>query len=504
MSIKGGDLLHVGGSVLIERAQTGGPGQVNLSPEKVYELGNYLALATIFDIPDLSFSLESLDATIQFEAMLVGLDYTGRTTTGTAAISSSATPTVLTDTAGAFTSADVGANVIVFGAGAAGADLITTVATYTDSTHVVLVDPALTTVTVANAQYGGTVPNATAAVNATADANGTGISLATAKPLDVLSEIKQGQTATSPYNVEGSAVIPYLNLESVSYNFGVKTDAKQTATLKGDSLFYNPAAASAYRQVATGTNTANQTVTLTNLAYPYNGAVLDGTKYVLAARLQSGRRLFFGNDYTEAVSGGGTTKTVVVTILAAVPTTDKVILIYASDTVATYTQSVHEGATALTPAAIRGKDIEVYINGTSLSDRWTSVQTVTADWKVTLDQDREFSNSQLIDQDFFVPDVSGTIVIKPRSYADFYAKLVKTANLGSATEVAGAITTTPMPLMIVLRSPDTGAYLKTIYVPDARFTLPGYSGQVQQKLQLTFNWSSDTGAMVIYRGKKVV
>src|SRR5438309_1435563 len=75
MAIKGGDLLHVGKNVLLERVQTGGPGQVNLSPEKVYELGNYQGIATIFDIPDLTFTLDSIDSTAQLEALLVGADF---------------------------------------------------------------------------------------------------------------------------------------------------------------------------------------------------------------------------------------------------------------------------------------------------------------------------------------------------------------------------------------------------------------------------------------------
>src|SRR3954454_19508859 len=75
MAIKGGDLLHVGKTVLLERIQTGGPGQINLSPEKVYELGNYRGIATIFDIPDLTFTMDSIDATAQLEALLVGSDF---------------------------------------------------------------------------------------------------------------------------------------------------------------------------------------------------------------------------------------------------------------------------------------------------------------------------------------------------------------------------------------------------------------------------------------------
>jgi hypothetical protein len=39
-----------------------------------------------------------------------------------------------------------------------------------------------------------------------------------------------------------------------------------------------------------------------------------------------------------------------------------------------------------------------------------------------------------------------------------------------------------------------------MYIPDARFTLPGYSGAANQKMNNTINWESDTGSMYIYRG----
>ena len=55
MSIPGSQILHdVNGYVV--RIQTAGPGSLNIPEEKVYELGNFETLATVRDIPDLSFS----------------------------------------------------------------------------------------------------------------------------------------------------------------------------------------------------------------------------------------------------------------------------------------------------------------------------------------------------------------------------------------------------------------------------------------------------------------
>jgi hypothetical protein len=409
MAIKGGDLLHVGNQILLERAQTAGPGQVNLSPEKVYELGNYLSIATLFDIPDLSFSLDSLDASAELEALLVGEDFAGM-------------------------------------------------------------------------------------------AAGTAIDVSRALPLDVIGQIKPGRNAASPYAVVGSVATPYLALESLSYKFGLKDKAAQTAGFKGDSIYYNPGAAIVEEVV--GTNTAGQAIILAHPAYPYNGDVVAGTKYTLAVCLASGKRLFFGTDYTEVATGAGASKAVTVTITAPVPVSDKVRIVYSTSDAVSYPQASHTADSATHPAAIRGRDITVYVGGEALIDRWSDVQSVQVDWKVQLQQDEQFGSSVYVDQDFDVPTVNGNVVVRPRDYASLLAKIQTIAGVGAATEVTGALATTPLEVLIVLHSPTDGSVLKCLEIPDARITVPGYSGQVQQKLDLTFNFESDTGLLNVYKNAK--
>lgn len=76
MSVKAGQLLHIGNSFLIDRIQTGGAGSLNIPEEKIYELGSWKSVATVRDRPDLSFDLESFDVSTEIEAILLGLDPT--------------------------------------------------------------------------------------------------------------------------------------------------------------------------------------------------------------------------------------------------------------------------------------------------------------------------------------------------------------------------------------------------------------------------------------------
>jgi hypothetical protein len=193
----------------------------------------------------------------------------------------------------------------------------------------------------------------------------------------------------------------------------------------------------------------------------------------------------------------------VVTILAAVPTTDKIRLTYSSPTAATYPGTgggtIHTPDSIAKPAAIRCKDIEVFVGGEIVSNRWNSVQSVTCDYRVTLTKDEEFGNTQFVAQDFDVPAVSGTINIKPRDVNELLARVRQVSNTGVATHVAGPLNTTPLEVMIRLHSPIDGSILKDIVIPDARITVPAVAGRVNQKLDVTFNFESDGGNILVYK-----
>lgn len=479
MAVKAGQIVHVGnGSVVIDRVQTGGPGQLNIPTEKIYELGNYRSVGTIRDVPDLTFSLDSFDVSTEIEALLTQA-YAGREVNTGAMTAADAT---LTATGGGFAAADVGRMVIVAGAGTDGAELVTTIASVTSATEVELTDAAATTVTSANVQV---LPN--------------GIDLATGSPIDIASQFKPGLDAASPYNVVASVAIPFLAVEQLSYRFGLRDNATQSASLRGDTIFYNPGPV--FVEETAGTGSASQTVVTAQPAY--QSAEADNRR-VLAVTVGS-KRLTFGADYTESygtVTNGAAVTTV--TLVDAVAATETIRVIYSSPTAKQYLQAVHP-STAVKPAAIRGKDIEIYIGGYdpndvpgSAANKIKSVQSANVDWRVQLEKDEEFGNYYAVSQDFDVPAVTGSFEFKPRDPAELLSIIRKTTGVSDAQKVLGPTNSTPLPFDVVIKDPDTGDTLKRINVPDARFTLPGYQGRVQTKLSVTVNFESDEGSMVVY------
>ena len=262
------------------------------------------------------------------------------------------------------------------------------------------------------------------------------------------------------------------------------------------------------------------------LAYMEGGV----TRYALAVSVD-GQRLVRGTEYTDTA-----TTVTLVGDYAGVSGTEKISIVYGAAASATYGQTgqapfggsgnghlVHQG-TSVKPAAIRGKDIDVYFStaipgvdlgagvGVAVEVRWPDVQSATLDWSVTLEEDCEFGNPNAVGRDATdVPSVTGAIELKPRSVDAFFTRLRQITGINDVAKIMGPQSSVAGGLRIELRNPESGGstasaagtVLKTHYVPAARFTMPGYTGTVQQKMTTTLNFESDDGVLETFKGVRV-
>ena len=425
MAIKGGQILHSAGNYVLDRIQSSGPGDLNIPEEKIYELGNYESVATVRDIPEISFDLESYDMTTEFECILTNKD-----------------PETFSST--------VGSNDIDFG---------------------------------------------------------------DAVPIDIISPWKSRR---GQFNIVKGVVIPYLTLESASYRFGVGENSSQSFSLRGDSIFYTPG----QPWYEDFTNTGTGPYTLDHTATVYSQGLDD--VYVLSVCIvDSGtgayKRVFF-DDTVDATTDSGYAGYTNTSTTLTLPNDesadyDTVRITYgtAADTFdytqtgqnPTSTQLVHQNTT-IKPAAIRGKDIDIYI-GTGATTAWTrlnSVQNVEVTWTANLENDEELGNERYVSTEYDVPEVSGSIGVKPFDPADLFHKISQITGV-SESEVIGPNVSATVALEIRINHPDTGARLKTLYIPDARFNVPGYSGQANTTLENTMSFTSNGGALTVYNGSRV-
>ena len=402
MAIKSGQILHDAYGFVIDRIQTAGVGNVNIPQEKIYELGNYQTVATVRDIPDLSFDLESLDMSCEIEALL--------------------------------TNADPGS--------------LSAGQKFEFTKHV---------------------------------------------PLDIISPFKSGNGA---FDIVKGLAVPYLTLESAGYRFGVGQSGSQQFSLRGDSIYYVPGAP-VYEEFAAA-GTGPYTLTDDALAYQESGTTIYvlGVCYVTSTGAY--KRLFHGSDYSDTSTA--------FTLAVAPPAGSTIRVVYGTDNAKTYNQAVHQDAT-VKPAAIRAKDIDVYVqsdpsNAASALTRWASVQSFEANWRVNLDNDEEFGNTHYVAQDYDQAEVNGSVTIKPRDMDDLFTRIRQIAGLTATNEVIGALSSKPLKMELRVNHPDTGARIKTLYIPDARFTVPAVQGRVQQKLETQLSWESDSGVIEVYNGAR--
>lgn len=403
MAVKAGQIIHDAYGFVIDRIQTGGATGLNIPEEKIHEVGNFQAVATVRDTPDLSFDLETFDVSTEIEALL----------------------------------------------------------TFTDPTMVV---------------------------------DGDSFDLATCVPMDIISPLKDGWNI---YNASRGVVIPYLYLESSNYRFEVAGNSSQRHTLRGDSYFFIDG--SPYYEEFDGDGATASFNFAHSPAQPYT--VAGKTHYALSVTLVNAdrtyKRFFLDDDYTNTATG------ITLTDPTAVPAGSTLKVVYGASTPSNYPQTVHAPVT-VKPAAVRGKYVDVYIGNTDPTPtftRWGSVQSAEVNWSVTLDKDEEFGNTQVVSQDHDVPEVSGNIVIRPRDTAELWQRVQEVTNVAPGN-VAGALTSVGLPMEIRISDPDTGARHKTLYVPDARFKPPAIEGRVQQKLEPTFEWTSDGGNLQIFSGAR--
>lgn len=406
MAIKAAQFIHDAQGFVIDRIQTGGVSNLGIPQTKIYETGNYQTVATIRDIPDLSFDIDSFDVSTEIEALIVGKD-----------------PTTIT--------------------------------------------------------------------------TGQQLDFINSIPMDVISPFTAGSGA---FNVIEGIVVPYLTVESAAYTMGIGQEASEKFTFRGDSLYYVPGSPY-FQSFSLVSGVGPYTLAHTAIQYTESGS----TFYVLSACVKNPstgayRRLFHGTS-ADGYSSTSTTITTVTNWQTAGYTVMHVT--YGSATAATYNQATHQGV-SVKPAAVRPKDICVYVSdgaATPTLGKWSGVQNFSVTRSVTLQNNEEFCNSKYVSIDYDVATVSGSIGVKDVDAATLFSKVAQVANVATNV-VVGPFSSLPLEVEVVINDPDTGAAVKTLDIPDARFTIPAMQAKVQTKLEVTFPFDSDGGTLYVYKGAK--
>lgn len=397
MTVKAGKFVTFADDVLVSRLNTTGPGSLGIPEEKIYEVGNQESIATLRDVPDLTWDMESGDMTTALEDRLLGLT--------------------------------------------------------------------------------------------TPQANGFEYDFNESVPMDVVGLFKGGAFTS----VRGIGA-PYLNLDTLSYRFAVRTSSSETATLRGDSIYYVPG--TAYTQVfaAAGVGPysfANGPGIVTretgDVVYAYCVTLVESDGTVT--------RLFFGDDYTNTSSG--------FTLTTAAPGGSELHVMYGSATTRALPQTIHPSVTSV-PAAVRGRDVDVYISDGAATPslvRWRGIQNIEVTRRVTLERTEELGNKHVVSSEYDVPEVSGSLTMHAPDIEYLWDRIHQVTDVPT-NETANALSSQALEMEIVIRHPDTGVAIKTLYLEDARFLPPAAPVRANSTIESTFTFSSDGGRLLCYKGDR--
>ena len=509
MAIKAGQILHVANQFVVDRIQTGGPGDLNIPQDRVFELGNYQSVGIVRGVPDLSFNLECLDVDTEMEALLTG-------------------------------SSDPYAD-----AQSHKYELLL-------NKHIDITSPWKTPYGDFEAVQGVVIPNLalsaasyryglTDNAGETFTLNGDSIYYTPGTPWQ---DIATGDNSTVEYLFDHGPALAYNESGSTFYALCVSVDGQRytqiaradlaDAAATGETTNYAVASGGGTLgiefAVAPGTGakvsicyaSSVDTATFTQTGDDPYGA---GTTHLVHQSVAVKPAAIRGKDidvyFSTAVKVGGAVTNKALTSNVATLTTSSAHGLIVGDTVTvaiadtvfngTFTVTVVGSSTTFSYALVHANVTSASTTGSAskpIEVRWPDVQSATIDWSQTLESDYEFGNARAVSRDATdIPNVTGSVELRPRSVEAFYNRLQQLTGVDAGT-VIGPLSAVQGALRIEIRNPDSGGtsavavgtVLKTHYVPDARFTIPGYSGQVQQKLNVTVNFTSDSGTLETYKG----
>lgn len=159
---------------------------------------------------------------------------------------------------------------------------------------------------------------------------------------------------------------------------------------------------------------------------------------------------------------------------------------------------------ATMPAAIRGMDVPVVIGAGGIE----RVQSITINGTFNPEAVKEMGNRDILGYQMQIPAVTGTITVLDTDTELIALLTTGQLNPSGVTEFAvSEFTASGINLIVKLQDPvdKTSPYtvLKTLYMPSISITNEGFTSNVNQNAQQTFDFKSSTGELKIYQGSGI-
>jgi hypothetical protein len=341
---------------------------------------------------------------------------------------------------------------------------------------------------------------ASAAAQGELDAGGKSYDWSEIQPINIISPWKNPATGSAG-TVEAGHLLPSYFPKKITYKFGVKADAMQTVELDGGAFYYG--AFAPFEDFYAGNGATKEFVTTNPAVHTRIGGVLGSTFQSVFGVLVNGTYMVEGEDYE--ITGGGTAaeKAVATITFTEAPANGAVIRVaYFTTAAQAYPQPVHAN-TVVIPGAVRGRNIVVSIAPLN-SDAWVRlprVQEVKLEGTYDAPIERELGDTDPVGRTINSFDTNGDMIIRAENRASFFNLLKLMTGLNTQEEVVGYINQNPIRLKIEIQNPrNPGEILKTLFVPDAIFDIPGTPARANTPTDFTLTFKAQTGDHTVFKG----
>jgi hypothetical protein len=325
------------------------------------------------------------------------------------------------------------------------------------------------------------------------DPVGTAYSWADCGYVNIASPWKDPTTGSAG-NIEAGHVIPAYYPTRVSYRYGVTDNAGMTVELGGGAFYY--AGQAPVEQISSG---GGATYTSADNAIGHRIGGGGGTTFrSVFGVIVGGEPMIEDVDYTVT---GGNGAPAVITLTDTVPSGTLVRFLYFTDAAKAYPQTVH-AATIVKPGAVRGRHIPIYLGSGGSRERLASVQTFELEGTVDSEVEREMGSDLPTGRVINGRDCTGSITVRAKDAPAFIALLAKITG-APEDEVFGFLNQNPIALEVPILNPkDPSTVIKTLYVADAIFQMPGTPARVNAPTDFTLQFDSQNGDYTEYKGAK--
>lgn len=300
-------------------------------------------------------------------------------------------------------------------------------------------------------------------------------------------------TTGSAGTVEAGHLVPGYYPTRIRYRFGVTDNATQEVELAGGSFFYGEHAP--VEEYFTGDG-AEDEFTTSDPAVNYRRGGSGGSDFrSVFGVIVDGTLMVEDVDYT--VSGGAVApgSAATVTFNEAPESGADIRLAYFTSAARAYPQSVHASVN-VTPGAVRGRNIHVYIDDTKIG----SIQSAELEGTVDGEAERELGTEETTGRVVNGTDARGSLTVRSRDRDRFF-DLLETITGVARDEIYGWFNENTIDLQIRIENPKSpGTILKTLWVDDAKFQPPGTPARVNAATDFVFNFESNDGSFKAVKG----